>query len=173
MIVCSRHSYCQIPRGVLVTLPALQPMLPKNPKGLNGSIMACQATPGDRVVKCFRPSPGVGALCRSIRMTPHASGWFDRLRGADCDGATQEATTAGALRGHGQGAPRISRIATDVRGRLRRVLSVPIRVIRGQNKGGSNQPLEPTETRGAVLETAALAPRFSSGLRGSADRSVL
>jgi hypothetical protein len=109
---------------------------------------------------------------RSIRMTHHASGWFDRLREADCDGATQEATTAGALGGHGQGAPRISRISrmtSDVRRRLQRV-SVPIRVIRGQNKSDSNQALEPTETRGTVSETAALVSRVSSGLRGSVQR---
>ena len=78
---------------------------------------------------------------RSIRMPYHASGWFDRLREADCDGATQEATTTGALSGHGRGAPRIPRIATDIRGRLRRVASVPIRDIRGQNQSGSNQAL--------------------------------
>jgi hypothetical protein len=93
-----------------------------------------------------RHCPGVPEPERSIRMPYHASGWFDRLREADYDAATQEATTTGALSGHGQGAPRISRIATDIRGRLRRVLSVPIRVIRGQNQSGSNQALEPMET---------------------------
>ena len=35
-------------RGVLVTLPALKPMLPKNPKGLNGSIKSVQPTGGSR-----------------------------------------------------------------------------------------------------------------------------
>jgi hypothetical protein len=107
---------------------------------------------------------------RSIRMTHHASGWFDRLREADCDGATQETTTTGALSGHGQRAPRISRIATDTRGRLRRVSSVPIRAIRGQNQSGSNQALEPTETRVSVLDMAALASQVSSGLHGSVLR---
>jgi hypothetical protein len=112
----------------------------------------------------------VGELFRSIRMTHHASGWFDRLREADCDGATQETTTTGALSGHGQRAPRISRIATDTRGRLRRVSSVPIRAIRGQNQSGSNQALEPTETRVSVLDMAALASQVSSGLHGSVLR---
>ena len=52
-----------------------------------------------------------GSAQRSIRMPYYASGWFDRLREADCDGATQEATTARALGGHGRVAPRISRIS--------------------------------------------------------------
>jgi hypothetical protein len=122
-----------------------------------------------------RVSSGLhGSVLRSIRMTDHASGWFDRLREADCDGATQDATTTGALSGDGRGAPRIPRIpqiATDIRGGLRWVASVPIRAIRGQNQSGSNQALEPTETRVSVLEMAALICPMVSGLRGSAHRS--
>jgi hypothetical protein len=48
MIVCSRHSYCQIPRGVLETLPALQPMLPQNQQGLDGSIKSVERTGAPR-----------------------------------------------------------------------------------------------------------------------------
>jgi hypothetical protein len=104
---------------------------------------ACHLTPVERVRKMRLSVARRGCTLRSIRMPYHASGWFDRLREADCVGAKQEATTAGALSGHGRGAPRIPRIATDIRGRLRRVASVPIRVIRGQNQSGSNQALEP------------------------------
>jgi hypothetical protein len=129
-----------------------------------------QPMPGDRLG--FRPTPAArhGCAFRSIRMPYHASGWFDRLREADYDAATQEATTTGALSGHGQGAPRISRIATDIRGRLRRVLSVPIRVIRGQNQSGSNQALEPMETRRSDCGNAPPVSRVSSGLHGSVLR---
>ena len=99
-----------------------------------------------------------------------ASGWFDRLREADFDGATQEAATAGALSGDGRGAPRIPRIATDIRGGLRWVASVPIRAIRGQNQSGSNQALEPTEPRVSVLKMAALTSSRVPGLGGSVQR---
>jgi hypothetical protein len=77
----------------------------------------------------------------------------DRLREASYDRVTEKSTTAASIHGHGLEAPRISRIATDVRGRLPRHSSVPIRVIRGQNSSGSNQALEPlTETRALRLD---------------------
>jgi hypothetical protein len=136
---------------------------------------SAQPMPGGRRGCRRAPVARHGWLQRSIRMPYHASGWFDRLGEADFDGATQEAATAGALGGHGQGAPRISRISRmerAVRGRSLRVSFVPVRVIRDQNKSGSNQALEPTETRGAVPETAALVSQVSSGLRGSVLRST-
>ena len=111
-----------------------------------------------------------GWLQRSIRMPYHASGCFDLLREADCDGATQEATTTGALSGDGRGSPRIPWITTDIRGRLRRVSSVPIRAIRGQNQSGSNQALEPIETRRSDCGNAPPVSRVSSGLHGSVQR---
>jgi hypothetical protein len=119
--------------------------------------------------------PGLPDPGRSIRMTDHASGWFDRLREVSCGYVTEPSTTAPPIRGHGRESPRISRISrmeTDVRGRSRRVLSVPIRVIRGQNSSGSNQALEPTETRVSVLGGATLTSPMVSGLRGSVPRSA-
>jgi hypothetical protein len=137
---------------------------------------SAQPMPEERLRFNRAPAARHGWPHRSIRMPYHASGWFDQLREADCDGATQEATTAGALGGHGKGAPRISRISRmerDVRGRWLRVLSVPIRVIRGQNQTGSNQALEPTETHGVVEDMAALISPVVSGLRGSVLRSAI
>jgi hypothetical protein len=115
-------------------------------------------------------SGGGRSAWRSIRMTDHAPGWFDGVREACCGDITEESTTAASIGRHGPEAPRISRIATDVRGRFPRPSSAPIRAICGHNSSGSNQALEPTETRGADCGMAALISLIASGLRGSVDR---
>ena len=76
------------------------------------------------------------------------------------------------MRKHGLEAPQMAQMTADGSRRLPVPISAPIRVICGQDRTGSNQPLEPMETRGAVEDTAALMSCFSSGLHGSVWRSV-
>ena len=85
-------------------------------------------------------------------MTDHAPGCFDLLREVRCGYGTEQSTTVALIHRHGPG-PRISRMETYGRGRSRRVLSVPIRVIRGQNQSGSNQSRQATAApaRGSAL----------------------
>ena len=75
------------------------------------------------------------------------------------------------MRKHGLEAPQMAQMTADGSRRLPVPLSAPIRVICGQDRTGSNQPLEPMETGGAVEDTAALMSCFSSGLHGSVLRS--
>jgi hypothetical protein len=82
----------------------------------------------------------------SISMLPFdVSSQVDRLREECCGDVTEEATTAGAPRGHGQEGPLISRIITEVSGYLRSDSSARISVIRGQKQSGSTMPPRPPE----------------------------
>jgi hypothetical protein len=129
----------------------------------------------ERFTHCHRRSPWSGRVAefhRSIRMTRHASGWFGRLREPCCGYAAEEATVSGAHSGHGEKGPPMSRMIATAAPYRRSDLSAPISVIRSQKQSGSNQALEPTETSSCRRSIIKGAPRVTSCLRGSVQRSA-
>jgi hypothetical protein len=149
--------------------------LPNQPVEPTGAPRRDFRAPGNSKVLGFggrQARAPVAHFSRSIRMTRHASGWFDRLREACCGYAAEEATVAGALSGHAEEGPPMSRMIATAGPYRRSDLSAPISVIRRQKESGSNQPLEPTETsscRGSIFTGAF---RVSPCLRGSVHRSA-